>query len=590
MSFRFKEFNRVELRFLANDVLRIDLEDSTKPKMLPVIINAIFKTFLSKNNNNEMFWEVIDQLAHFVKIVQSEDETIFRTLNIKMIEINHMIPRPTMISPASQPIGIDKNGVLCICPDSTIRKTHECYNCQRQSHRHCFIWQSSPFLCPICMMNYQDPFYKILYTIIPPSQLKAEKVFKFHISDEFMDKPNLHLTIRALRIFQGPDIQKFNDFECSFPQKGVVRLNGSLIHTFKPDKQGMPRRKDFPLNLSLSTGAKSKVQKGLNMLLFEIDNSFEYEHSSLIFSVSVAEYLSVSTSLERTIGEQFISEEANIEQNRLFIEKSFTELSECYEIKISLLDPLTYTRISFPVRGDSCTHANVFCYRNYLMNLEQSEQRRTKCPFCNKIILAFKFDFLVLKAIEEFYYISSKMTIVDDITFQTNGKYYFTADSNAVKEIEETPGGSVNSEQKAKPHAIIASDSEKEKDSISSESDQSFPKKNISDESDFYPEENFRDDFIQGIKSGIVPKKPKYGAVKELLRELNEKKNQEPKSVQPCTQQDLLFAEKLQNILPSETKSAYLKDAVCQMRVLISRFRIENVNQILQPALPPKSF
>lgn len=148
------------------------------------------------------------------------------------------------------------------------------------------------------------------------------------------------------------------------------------------------------------------------------------------------------------------------------------------------MDPLTFTQISHPVRGDACTHANVFCLRNYLRNLIVSEQRRTKCPFCSKIILKFNFDFIVLKAIEEYYYILNRMQIHDEITFQKNGKYYFTADANPKKPENDEEHSSArskkDSEEKKKKRLPLD-------DSVSQQSDESSVINLNSDQSDFEP-------------------------------------------------------------------------------------------------------
>lgn len=289
MSFKFKELNKIELKFMANDILKLDIEDIVKQKMLPLIINALFKLFINKNENNELFWNVIDNLSHVLTVRPAASEDIFHELNIYRIVINHELLHPVNNPETTTSSAIEKNGVMCICPEANIRKTHECYSCHKTVHKHCFIWQISSFICPDCMLFHLDPFFPVIHRLIPVSILKTDKIYKFYIEEQYYNQKNLMLSVRSLRIYSGVDNQKYNDFECSFPQKGVMRLNGTIIHTFKPDKPNVPRRKDSPINIPLVNLNKNTVKRGQNVLLFEVDPAYEYENSSLIFVAFVVE-------------------------------------------------------------------------------------------------------------------------------------------------------------------------------------------------------------------------------------------------------------------------------------------------------------
>ncbi len=472
IAYKFRELNKIELKFLSHDILKLSIPDARKSKILPDVINEVYKVILMKNQNNDLFWQVANFLCSYINVIHSEieSEVIFKSLNIKLIEIYHSLrPPPNKDGLCLANAGISKDNIVCICQDDTtrIRMTNICYNCRKETHKKCFQWSKESFICPQCILDNYDPFYRPLSLVSDPQILKNNTIIQFFLHEEDFTGDNL-LIIKCIRI--GCDIEsKYNEMEINFPQKGCVKINGLKAKDFKPDKELSPKRKDIPIMQSLSA-KKNILKRGLNNFLCEYDAEYEDDPKiAYIFDIKIYKQETPMKIIENLLDEQSKIEEKYIEEERSFLQQSFEDLSS-YEMKISLVCPLTFKTIRFPVKGESCAHCNVFCLESFLKNLEQTDSRKIKCPICNKPIFKFKIDFLILDILFQYTELKKHQELENEVTIRQNMTCYF---------IEEGP----ESESQLENSSISEKNKYKNLNKTKSEDDESIHKPWIDEQS-----------------------------------------------------------------------------------------------------------
>ncbi len=55
-AYKFRKFNKLELKFLANEILEIEIKESNKANLLPILINEIYTAIIFKEDNLKLFW------------------------------------------------------------------------------------------------------------------------------------------------------------------------------------------------------------------------------------------------------------------------------------------------------------------------------------------------------------------------------------------------------------------------------------------------------------------------------------------------------------------------------------------------------
>ena len=425
-AYKFRKFNKLELKFLANEILEIDIKDNHKAKILPILINEIYSVIIFKEENAKTFWQVVDYLSHFIKIVnqKSRTDSVFKQLNIKGIEIYHTKESPIYNEKHNKGhLTIFKNKKVCICEEknNSIRKTHHCYNCENECHKNCLTWKKGNFICPTCILDFFDPLYSTKQKLFQPQILLNKHMYQFYLNKDVF-KENNYLVIKCIK--SNPQVNiKYNDSEINFPQKSIIKLNNLTIENFKPDKPNNPKRRDKTIILALSENVKNCLKKGLNLFYCEFDEEYEdNEHIKYIFNVYICEKLRSNTLINNEIQSQV----KNYEKNKFkSLKKSFNECENSYKIKISLTDPILLKQIKIPVRGEKCTHLNFFCLESYLKNLENTEHRKLKCPFCSKLFLHFEIDFFMVKILFEYQSLLKSYNLEQEITFNQDFTYNF---------------------------------------------------------------------------------------------------------------------------------------------------------------------
>ena len=179
-------------------------------------------------------------------------------------------------------------------------------------------------------------------------------------------------------------------------------------------------------HVSLIKGYRGCLRLGLNDFQMEFDPDYEESpNNCYIMAIYLCKHRTASRHIEEILGRQAKEGRmlTNYLNNMRYIRNAFKLFDDSFRINISLRDPLTMTRIRVPVRGDQCCHVNVFCLESFLKNLQNSENRRSKCPFCGKVIVKFIVDFLMLKAIDENRFLSLKQELEDEIVFLRNDDY-----------------------------------------------------------------------------------------------------------------------------------------------------------------------
>lgn len=443
MAYRFREMTKTELKFLAENILGMNPRDGLKAKLVPEAISEVYKVLLAKEEKNELFWQVANFLCSHLTIVITDEpyDSMFKSLNIKSIEIYHSQKPPVeQFSDGQFKSGICRDGVLCICQEDNpkIRKTNVCYNCGIEVHKRCFPWKDDLFVCANCILDNYDPFYTGISKVYEPQIMQTNTILQFYLKEnDFFD--DLALVVKCIRV--NPELDcKYNDMEMNFPQKSTVKINGIKAREFKPDRPTMPKRRDLPIVLPLFP-KKNILKRGFNTFVCEFDPEAEEETKGIyIFNIKICKQRSPMEIIEAMIEEQSKDEEKAVEKARGFLHHSFNDLSSV-EIKIALTCPLTFKTIKVPVKGENCSHLNVFCLETFLKNLENSENRKAKCPLCGKTILKFKIDFLILDVLFQYLDLKQKYSIESEVTFKADFTCYF---------IEQPPEAQNDDEQSVK--------------------------------------------------------------------------------------------------------------------------------------------
>jgi hypothetical protein len=92
-----------------------------------------------------------------------------------------------------------------------------------------------------------------------------------------------------------------------------------------------------------------------------------------------------------------------------FIENYFKEQAlkddeiKVEKIKISLLDPFSWTLIEVPARGKKCKHGQSFDLRKFIGFISVQKNKAWKCPVCSKSCREFVIDEQQLEVLQSFH-------------------------------------------------------------------------------------------------------------------------------------------------------------------------------------------
>ena len=87
LSLKFREMTKYDLKFLGNQILNLDLQESHKNKFIPLLIGEIYKVFSIRHQQNNLFWKIVDFLSHFMTVSLYHEKTYPIFLRLSASEI-----------------------------------------------------------------------------------------------------------------------------------------------------------------------------------------------------------------------------------------------------------------------------------------------------------------------------------------------------------------------------------------------------------------------------------------------------------------------------------------------------------------------
>lgn len=66
----FWDLSKIDLVFLGNNILGIEIEEASKHDMAADLIKLLFEAILDWENDNDLFWEIVDFFSKFVSVVK----------------------------------------------------------------------------------------------------------------------------------------------------------------------------------------------------------------------------------------------------------------------------------------------------------------------------------------------------------------------------------------------------------------------------------------------------------------------------------------------------------------------------------------
>ena len=392
------QYDCIVVKHIAEEIVRLPRKKNKDVFCFKTLISQIFKIIEQRNSQKEEFTRVFRSLRRILclKLISGPSLKSFGNCRLNCIEVI----RPNYpISFGEDPVvemSVSKTvpGLMCICRTSIVRlrMKHSCHKCNGQFHNVCYQWTTGEFACPECILDFYDPFYKKLKQIIPLQLIKNTEVFSFELFLDDFDTCKF-IVLKSLRIIREKG-ENYNYCDVNFPQNVQISINDKIILCLEPDVPGFPRRKDFPVIIPIRR--KNLFWEGANFLLIKWTNEVEeFVSAKYLFSVAKSMRLTSSILIEKILRVENSSLETRLSNGIAFLSQSFKAM-DSHEFRISPICQITLQAVKLPVRGNLCTHLNVFCLMSFLSNLENSETRRPRCPICLKPIFVFKVDFFML--------------------------------------------------------------------------------------------------------------------------------------------------------------------------------------------------
>lgn len=273
-------------------------------------------------------------------------------------------------------------------------------------------------------VNFQaTPFYELQKVLGTPAQIPVtlremprKLSIRFSLSDTDADgirESKLSVLLLSTSV---ADLTQFTYSVLQYPQNIEIRINQNLLQVNVrglKNKPGTARAPDLTKLLSLI----KRVINVVDITVQDVPQPFAM-YAYLVKPVSLE-------SLVKTIQERMpISKESTIQK---IIDENNDDDVQTISTVLSLKCPLSYCRITIPVRSMYCDHIECFDASSFLM-LQQQATTWT-CPICNK---SLKFDML---AVDEYLYEILQKTSsydIDEIEISQNGEWKMAKDAKLI--------------------------------------------------------------------------------------------------------------------------------------------------------------
>lgn len=320
----------------------------------------------------------------------------------------------------------------CICGTKGTKKDLgmwiTCTNpeCGARFHHDCMPWSLNDkhnFECPSCLILSNDPLNDVIGILVEPSILISEQEYTFKLASDQQTKiqedHNIGVEIRTIKC----DGEHF--YEQTWPDKCSIKLNNELIKEVKPLHQNssLKKRKDEKIF------SRKNIKMGSNSVWIQFENVQDGKNTKpkqdpkYVFVVVLVRRVSVEELSLRIRNMNTLS----IEECKEFIKEKFLQNKdlEINEIKVNLIDNISFTTIKHPARGLFCDHVPCFSLDYFLLSMENNYTRKWACPMCKKRCNKFVVDSYIEKVVEQ---AMKKDPELENVFFLKNGDVIFKSD------------------------------------------------------------------------------------------------------------------------------------------------------------------
>lgn len=278
----------------------------------------------------------------------------------------------------------------------------------------------------IPQITFQEtPFYKLQKILGEPAsipitlrEMPRKLSIRFHLSeDERKGIQNSAYTILLMSTTVG-ELSPFQYSVLQYPQQLEIRINSNLMQINVrglKNKPGTARPPDLTNVVSLQAHATNLV----DITVQDVQQPFVM----FVYLVRPVKIEAIVKSIEER---SHISKESTIQK---IIDDNNDEDVQAISTVLSLKCPLSYCRITLPVRSMYCDHIECFDASSFLM-LQQQATTWT-CPICNK---ALQFSAL---AVDEYLLEILQKTAaydIDEIEIGENGEWKMPKDAKLLNE------------------------------------------------------------------------------------------------------------------------------------------------------------
>ena len=303
-----------------------------------------------------------------------------------------------------------------------------CHNmdCGAKFHHECLPWRLGDidnFECPSCIILNNDPLNDVIQILFDPSILISEMEYLFKLTSEHFSKitedVNIGIELRSIKM----DGEHF--FEQTWPDKCSIKINSKLIKEVKPLHQNssLKKRRDEKLF------NRQNVKLGPNNISMSYQNVQDGKNTKLkqdpkyIFTIVLVRKISVEELSQRIRNINRLT----VEESKEFIKEKFLANKdlEINEIKVNLIDNISFTHIKHPARGLYCDHVPCFSLDFFLQSMENNYTRKWACPICKKRCNKMIVDSYLETIIEQ---AKKKNPDLENVFFLKNGDVVFKSD------------------------------------------------------------------------------------------------------------------------------------------------------------------
>lgn len=309
------------------------------------------------------------------------------------------------------------------------------HDCGAKFHHECLPWRLSDlpnFECPSCLILNNDPLNDVIQILYEPSILLTEEDYEFKMSldqySKMTEDVNIGVEIRTIKL----DGEHF--FEQTWPDKCVIRINNKIIKEVKPLHQNssLKKRRDEKLF------NRQNIRLGLNSMSIVFQNVQDGKNTKLkqdpryVFIIVLVRKLSFEELSNRIRSINKLS----VEKSKEFIKEKFlvNKDLEINEIKVNLIDNISFTHIKYPARGLYCDHVPCFSLDFFIKSMENNYTRKWSCPICKKRCQKLVIDTYLESIIDQ---AKKKNPDLENVFFLKNGDVVFKSDIIEEQEKED---------------------------------------------------------------------------------------------------------------------------------------------------------